>query len=134
MRPAISPAATVLDLAMNERELMDCVSGLVLALKGDFYHTFNSLHSRKGYPDLHIVLGTRELYVETKSQKGRVEDAQWYWLEMMAGCGHETAVWRPSDWRRGLVDAVLRDGRRVSHREEPSYAAWARKHAVVGAL
>lgn len=129
----ISRAAALraLDAAVTERELMDSVTDLVLSLGGDFYHTFNSLHSRKGYPDLHIVLGQRELYVETKAQRGKPTPEQWYWLDLLAACGNETAVWRPSDMRTDTIVGVLRDGQRTDHRTSAEYVEWLAKAAGV---
>lgn len=63
------------------------------------YHTHNSQRSDPGWPDevlCHPGKG-RALFVELKTEKGRLTQPQKNWLEHLARCGLETAVWRPSD-------------------------------------
>jgi hypothetical protein len=52
----------------------------------------------KGFPDLFLLRGHRSLYVELKAEDGRLKPEQEEWLCRLAFAGHETAVWRPSDW------------------------------------
>lgn len=69
------------------------------------YHTYNSLHSDPGWPDevLCHPLRRRMVFVELKSDKGKISDAQRNWLIVLNSCGLETALWRPKD-----IDTVIR--------------------------
>jgi hypothetical protein len=63
------------------------------------YHTFDSRRSNHGFPDWVFVKGSRILFVELKSQTGRVSDKQQAWLDALevVPCA-EVFVWRPGDW------------------------------------
>lgn len=64
------------------------------------YHTFDSRRSNPGWPDLVLCRPTSGelLYVELKTDKGRLSAAQRAWLDALAACGQETHVWRPRDF------------------------------------
>lgn len=63
------------------------------------YHTYDSRRSDPGFPDEVFVNPEkrRVLFIEFKSEKGRVSKAQDQWLKALWACGMEVAVWRPSD-------------------------------------
>lgn len=50
-----------------------------------------------GWPDLVLLGHSRALFVELKSQTGRVRPEQTQTLERLAAAGCECAIWRPSD-------------------------------------
>ena len=59
-----------------------------------------------GYPDLTLVRDGRLLFVELKSEAGRVSPEQRIWLaELSSVPGVEVFCWRPSDWAK--VQRVL---------------------------
>ncbi|WP_424217036.1 VRR-NUC domain-containing protein (plasmid) [Streptomyces sp. BI20] len=63
------------------------------------YHTHNSRRSDAGWPDEvfgHPAAG-RTLFVELKTDTGRVRPEQRTWLTHLAACGLEAALWRPRD-------------------------------------
>jgi hypothetical protein len=78
------------------------------------FHPFDSRRSTHGFPDYVLVKGPRLLFVELKTEAGRVRPDQEAWLEALseveeamkiAGTGVwrsearvEVFVWRPSDW------------------------------------
>jgi hypothetical protein len=63
------------------------------------YHTWTSVHSPSGYPDLTLARAPRVIFAELKSQRGRVTPAQCDWLEELRRCpGTECYLWRPSDF------------------------------------
>ncbi|MFD3511899.1 VRR-NUC domain-containing protein [Streptomyces sp. NPDC058657] len=74
------------------------------------YHTHNSQRSDAGWPD--EVYGhptaIRTLFVELKTNTGRIRPAQRDWLKHLAGCGFEVALWRPRDL--GLIVNTLAPG------------------------
>lgn len=61
-------------------------------------HQFDSRRSVPGWPDLVLCRPPELLIVELKTDKGRVRPEQQVWLDDLAACGVETAVWRPSDF------------------------------------
>lgn len=62
------------------------------------YHTFDSRRSQGGFPDLVLVRPPELLIVELKTDVGKVKPNQQEWLDDLAACGVETAVWRPRDF------------------------------------
>lgn len=62
------------------------------------YFTWSSVHSVAGFPDLVLVRGDRCIFAELKTERGKLTDAQAYWIERLRGCPQlEVYVWRPSD-------------------------------------
>lgn len=70
------------------------------------YHTHDSRRSPEGFPDLVLVRPPEIVYVELKSEKGKLTTRQQVWIGALEACGQETFVWRPSDWP--FVEARLR--------------------------
>jgi hypothetical protein len=60
------------------------------------YHTHDSRHSEPGFPDL-VLVGARVIYVELKTQTGKMSDAQIRWRDALADAGAEWYLWRPGD-------------------------------------
>lgn len=60
----------------------------------------------KGFPDLTLVRPPFTMFVELKSEKGRLTTEQAAWLEGLRKCGHDARVWRPSDMRE--IEETLR--------------------------
>jgi hypothetical protein len=71
------------------------------------YHPWISVHSEPGFPDLTFVRGNRLLFIECKSSRGKVTDAQLRWLEALSEAGAECMVIRPAG-SLDEVEAVLR--------------------------
>ncbi|QEP08750.1 VRR-NUC domain-containing protein [Glutamicibacter sp. ZJUTW] len=80
------------------------------------YHTKDSRGSEAGFPDLVMIHGKTKqvLFVELKSQGGRVSAAQELWLDDLRLGGQFAEVWRPSDWVSRRVEKVLRGGASVA--------------------
>ena len=73
------------------------------------YHTHDSRHSEKGFPDLFLVRRGEFVVIECKTQTGKTTSEQDGWLiELSAipGC-RWAAVVRPDDWYAGVVDPWL---------------------------
>jgi len=62
-----------------------------------YYHTWRSIHSPAGFPDVVMVRPPRLIFAELKSEKGQVSDKQKEWLEALKETGVEVFLWRPSD-------------------------------------
>ena len=78
------------------------------------YHTWDSRRSAAGFPDLVLCTGrdglpARLLFLELKTEAGRVSEAQQAWIDALKACGQEAHVVRPSD--RDFVVSLL--GRRT---------------------
>lgn len=94
-------AATVLDLAITERELSAQVKQLAAVYGWTAYHTWTSVHSAPGFPDWVLVRPPRLIFAELKRERGKVTAAQQSWLDVLAQLpGVEVFVWRPSDLTR----------------------------------
>ena len=94
-------ARQILDSKITEKQFTQQVIQLLLTCGFDFvYHTFNSLHSPRGFPDL-IALRVRDkrlLFAELKSDKGVLLAEQADWINALREIGCEAHLWRPSDW------------------------------------
>jgi hypothetical protein len=51
-----------------------------------------------GFPDIVLCNGSRVLFVELKSEKGKLTRLQTQWISLLKRCSVEVYVWRPSDW------------------------------------
>lgn len=96
----------VLAEAMTEAELQAAVRDLAHRLGLLTYHTSDSRRSNAGWPDL-VIVGRKLLIRELKTETGRVRPEQREWIGALASAGVDVAVWRPSDWRSGLIATEL---------------------------
>jgi hypothetical protein len=65
----------------------------------------------KGWPDLTLAKeGHRLIFMELKTEEGKVDDEQWMWLRLLNLCGCRAIIIRPSDLREGRVTAILNEG------------------------
>jgi hypothetical protein len=64
-----------------------------------------------GWPDLMLFNPEMVLHkviaMELKRETGEVSADQWEWISLLNRCGIPTVVIRPSDLRRGAVNAIL---------------------------
>lgn len=102
-------------LAISEKELQAHVRSFAEMCGYCVYHTFDSRHSPAGFPDLTLWRETADgkgelVFVELKSEKGRVTLAQQIWLVRLGTVPgvRWAGVIRPSDWFAGKLDSVLR--------------------------
>lgn len=145
-------ALRLIDAAVLEADLQASVCDQLTKLGWSYHHETDSRRSESGLPDLicwkgEAVVGKaavfapppiripgRVLFVELKRQKGKLRpprtDAkgkyhrgQMETLNELAASGAETAIWRPSHDREGIVSAVLM-GQRTDHRTSAEYADW----------
>ena len=61
-----------------------------------------ALSGHQGFPDYIAVEGNRLLFIELKSEKGKVSKAQLEWLEALRKATLEVYVWKPSDYEKVL--------------------------------
>jgi hypothetical protein len=90
--PPVPPDAT-------EKQLQAAVMRLAEAHGWLAYHTHNSRHSAKGFPDIVAVRGPQLLFAELKTQTGKFSTEQTEWLTALERVpGILVRRWRPSDW------------------------------------
>lgn len=101
---------------MTEREFQDAlvqfaqlvgwrVAHFRNARTGSGAHMTPVAYDGRGFPDL-VLVRERVVFVEVKSERGRLRDDQVVWIDDLAAAGVEAYVWRPSDW--GAAERVLR--------------------------
>jgi len=65
------------------------------------YHTFDSRRSQPGFPDVVVVRAPRVVFLELKTDYGRLTLPQEAWRSELGRCpGVEHYVIRPKDWQR----------------------------------
>jgi len=97
--------STLGSLAITEKQWQATVVKAARTLGWRVYHTYDSRRSQPGFPDL-VIVRDRVVYLELKSEGGRLFRAQANWLAALGLAGAEVHVFRPSDW--DLVSEVLR--------------------------
>ena len=96
-----------MELRESEKHFQAAVMQLARLTGWCFYHTHNSRHSAKGFPDLCLVRGNVCIMAELKTDTGKVTADQEAWLIALdAVPGLEVALWRPSDW--GEIEKALK--------------------------
>lgn len=115
--PTESPsAARTAPQQSTERQFQAQVIALATRLGWKVYHTHDSRKSQPGFPDLVLV---REcvLWVELKTNTGKLTPEQATWLSLLEHAGQETAIWRPRDWDT-IAERLGRRTTRSALREE----------------
>ena len=84
---------------LSEKEFQAQVVAAAETLGWEWYHTQNSRRSKPGFPDLVLVHTERKetLYVELKTDVGRLTPAQVYWGDVLRDAGNMYYLWRPRD-------------------------------------
>jgi len=77
------------------------------------YHTHDSRRSNPGFPDIVAVKGSRLIFLELKSEKGKVKVEQIKWLDDLVRTHSEVYLVRPST-QDAFMRAVSRLGSDVS--------------------
>jgi VRR-NUC domain-containing protein len=83
---------------ITEKQFQAQVLELAQRLGWKTHHTWTQIHSPAGFPDLVMARGSRIVFAELKSQKGRVTLEQRDWLARLRVAGAEAYLWRPEDW------------------------------------
>ncbi len=90
--------------ALSEAELQSTVIEIMGWQKWLCYHTHDSRRSQAGFPDLVAVKGGRLLFVEFKTEKGKLTEVQMEWLDRLTIAHREVFLVRPS-----TMDAFLEE-------------------------
>lgn len=92
---------------IREKEFLQAVRELAELQGWLCYHTWNSLHSPAGFPDLVLVRPPRVIFAELKVGGRKPTPAQQQWLDTLRGCaGVEVYLWTPECW--GEIERTLR--------------------------
>ena len=70
------------------------------------WHNPDSRKTQGGVPDLLCLKPGRLLFLELKTEKGRVRPAQKEVLELIQSAGVEAYLIRPSDWENMIEDLL----------------------------
>ena len=93
---------------MSEDDLLAAVREMARLHHWLTYHTYRSDRSEPGFPDIVLVRPPRLLFMELKSDKGKLTEEQAEWMALLEQVlGVECALVRPSDWISGAVERWL---------------------------
>lgn len=87
---------------MSEQALQAAVIQMCRMFGIEWYHTYDSRRSKKGFPDL-VLCGSRLLYRELKTQVGKLTAEQEKWGTRLRSAGQSWDVWRPEDLQSGRI-------------------------------
>ena len=88
-------------IPISERQFQNQVLQLARLYGWLAYHTWSSIHSAAGFPDLVLVRPPRLLFLELKSAKGKLSPTQLQWGSALSACpGAWYGVFRPDDLER----------------------------------
>lgn len=90
------PFTWTLDDEMTEKQWQTLVVGMAGACGWMLYHTYDSRRSAPGFPDL-VLVKDRVIFVELKTNKGRMTQAQREWRDNLRSARAEWYLWRPRD-------------------------------------
>jgi len=83
---------------VRERDLQETLVAAARYLGWASYHTYDSRRSQAGFPDLTLVRDGRLVFLELKTEKGRLRPEQQTWLDALAEVpGVVARVVRPAD-------------------------------------
>lgn len=96
---------------MSEKLFMDRIVKAAKVTGWLCYHTYDSRRSTGGWPDLVLVHAKhkRALFVEVKTEDGKVRPEQSAWIAALCAAGLEACVVRPVDWDRWFWDVLRGD-------------------------
>jgi hypothetical protein len=92
---------------MREKSWQDMVLELSAYGRWRHFHPYDMRRSDPGWPDLVFARVPEVIFVELKTDRGRLKPEQIAWLDLLTACGQECHVWRPRDFE--MVKARLTD-------------------------
>ena len=91
-------ALRALYATISEADLAREVRTLAHLLGWRYFHSFFSVRSEPGFPDVILCKAPRLVVAELKAGRGRVTPPQRVWLRTLAGCPRvDVFVWYPPD-------------------------------------
>lgn len=98
---------------VTEKQLQSAVVEAMGYMGWLTYHTHDSRRSNPGFPDIVAVKGSRLIFLELKSEKGKVRAEQVEWLDVLIETHSEVYLVRPST-QDAFMRTVARLGSDVS--------------------
>jgi hypothetical protein len=99
--------AVLTRLREREKDFLQAVRDYARLMGWEDYHTWQSVHSPAGFPDLVLVRPPRIVFAELKVGNRQPTPAQERWLNLLRECpGVEAYLWRPEDWEK--IQMLLR--------------------------
>jgi hypothetical protein len=83
---------------ITEKQFQRQVEQLAKLLGWVYYHTWRSIHSPAGFPDLVLVKPPKIIFLELKTGKNKLSPAQAEWLELLTQCGLTALCVYPDDF------------------------------------
>jgi hypothetical protein len=107
----VTGSASPLDLNVSEDDLLSVIVEYAHLRGWLVNHIRNSragvTQGDSGVPDLQMVRD-RVVWAELKDQRKERSVAQLRWRDALLKAGAEYHLWRPSDWRTGFIEGVLK--------------------------
>jgi len=90
-------------IEISEKAFFSQVEDLLKRFQWEFEHTFEqgvyARRTTKGFPDIVACRPPRLLFIELKSERGKVTEAQQEWLDALKATGKvEVYLWKPSQF------------------------------------
>lgn len=99
---------------MTERDLQASLIDVAETFGYEVYHTYDSRRSQRGFPDLSMIRPPRLIFIEVKTEKGRLTRDQELWRDYLERCpGVEYYLCRPSNFDE--IIEILRGQNQPSH-------------------
>ena len=92
----------------NEEDFQSSIIEEAKLQRWAIYHTYRSDNSDAGYPDLHLVRGQAQIFVELKMPGKDPTTDQRRWLVALEATGAQVYVWRPADMPK--ISTILETG------------------------
>lgn len=89
-------------MLLTEKAWQRLVVDAAQALGWHVHHHYDSRRSEPGFPDLVLLRPPEALFIELKTDVGKVTPAQIEFLDRLRRCNLETHIWRPSDEARAF--------------------------------
>lgn len=84
-------------LDISERDFRKQVVELARMFRWEYYFTWNSIRSPRGFPDL-VLARERVIFSELKTEKGKLTELQEHWQDVLRKAGAEVYIWKPSQF------------------------------------
>jgi VRR-NUC domain len=95
---------------VTEKQWQRIVIEAATALGWKVYHTYDSRRSQPGFPDLVMTRRRRTVYVELKTDKGRLTHDQREWIAaLQRNPANEVFILRPKHWPQAMIILKVED-------------------------
>jgi hypothetical protein len=84
--------------SMTEKQFAAEVEPLFKLYHWKYYHTWNSQHSVPGFPDYCAVRDRQTIFIELKTETGKITQAQIEWIKALRKAKQQVFLFRPSDF------------------------------------